>query len=64
MTKNQHAVELGRLGGRRGGPARAKALGKTGCVEAAQHAARASWTPSARAKRKANGRRTLPKDSA
>ena len=48
MSKNPHAVELGRLGGRKGAEARS---------EIARIAANASWGASARAKRAANGRR-------
>jgi len=41
--KNPHAVELGRLGGLKGGKARAKALSKTKRKQIAQNAARARW---------------------
>jgi hypothetical protein len=41
--KNPAAVELGRLGGLKGGPARAKKLGKKKLSEAARKAAQARW---------------------
>lgn len=41
--KNPAAVALGRLGGRKGGPARAKKLSKERRREIAQKAARARW---------------------
>jgi len=41
--KNPAAVALGRLGGLKGGPARAKKLGKKKLSEAARKAARARW---------------------
>ncbi len=42
-TKNPHAVELGRLGGKKGGAARAKALSPEKRSEIAKRAARARW---------------------
>ncbi len=42
-TKNPAAVALGRLGGKKGGPARAKKLSKKKRREIAQKAARARW---------------------
>lgn len=42
-TKNPHAVELGRLGGLKGGAARAKSLSKSQRVKIAQKAAKARW---------------------
>jgi hypothetical protein len=41
--KNPAAVALGRLGGKKGGPARAKKLTKKQRVEAAKKAAAARW---------------------
>jgi hypothetical protein len=41
--KNPAAVALGRLGGAKGGPARAKALSKKRRAEIARKAARARW---------------------
>lgn len=41
--KNPHAVALGRLGGKKGGPARAKKLTPEQRREIAQRAARARW---------------------
>ena len=41
--KNPHAVALGRLGGKKGGPARAKTLSKKRRKEIAQNAAKARW---------------------
>lgn len=41
--KNPAAVALGRLGGQKGGPARAAALSKTRRIEIARKAARAKW---------------------
>ena len=41
--KNPAAVELGRLGGLKGGPARAKKLSKKRRTEIASKAARARW---------------------
>jgi hypothetical protein len=41
--KDPAAVALGRKGGLKGGPARAKKLGKKKLREAAQNAARARW---------------------
>jgi len=40
---NIHAVELGRLGGLKGGKARAKKLSKTQRVKIAKKAAKARW---------------------
>jgi hypothetical protein len=42
-TKNPHAVELGRLGGKKGGPARAKTLSAEERSEIAKNAARHRW---------------------
>lgn len=42
-TKNPHAVALGKLGGLKGGPARAKALTKTKRSQIAAKAAEARW---------------------
>lgn len=42
-TKNPHAVALGRLGGLKGGPARASALSPVRRKEIAQNAAFARW---------------------
>jgi hypothetical protein len=42
-TKNPHAVELGRLGGKKGGPARAKTLSAEDRSEIAKNAARHRW---------------------
>ncbi len=41
--KNPHAVALGRMGGAKGGPARAKKLSKKRRSEIARKAARARW---------------------
>lgn len=41
--KNPHAVELGRLGGLKGGKARAKKLSKKRRSEIAKKAAKARW---------------------
>ena len=41
--KNPAAVELGRLGGKKGGPARAKKLTATQRAEIAKKAAKARW---------------------
>lgn len=41
--KNPHAVALGRLGGLKGGPARAKKLSKKKRSDIAQKAATARW---------------------
>ena len=41
--KNPHAVALGRLGGKKGGPARAKKLSAEKRREIAKKAARARW---------------------
>ena len=42
--KNPHAVALGRLGGKKGGKARAAKLTKEELVEIARKAARARWS--------------------
>lgn len=41
--KNPHAVALGRLGGKKGGPARARKLTAARRQEIAQRAARVRW---------------------
>lgn len=41
--KNQAAVELGKLGGRKGGKARAESLSKEQRIEIAKNAAKARW---------------------
>lgn len=41
--KNPHAVALGKLGGLKGGPARAKKLSKKRRIEIAKLAAQARW---------------------
>ena len=43
-NKNPHAVELGRLGGKKGGGARAQALSPEKRREIAQAAARRRWS--------------------
>ena len=43
VAKNAHAVALGRMGGRKGGPARANALAPERRAEIARTAARARW---------------------
>lgn len=43
VEKNPAAVELGKLGGRKGGPARAKKLSKKRKSEIAKKAAKARW---------------------
>ena len=43
MVKNQHAVALGRLGGLRGGPARARSMTPEKRTEVARRAANARW---------------------
>jgi hypothetical protein len=43
-TKNPHAVALGRLGGLRGGSARAKSLSAKKRSEIAKKAAKARWS--------------------
>ena len=43
--KNPAAVALGRLGGKKGGPARAKALSKKRRSEIAKKAAESRWRP-------------------
>lgn len=45
-TKNPHAVEMGRLGGKKGGKARAAKLTPEQRSEIAQIAARARWKKS------------------
>lgn len=42
--KNPHAVALGRLGGKKGGKARAESLTKKERVDAARKAAEARWS--------------------
>lgn len=42
-TRNPHAVALGSLGGKKGGPARAKKLSKKRRSEIAKKAATARW---------------------
>lgn len=42
--KNPHAVALGRLGGKKGGPARAKKMSAEERKEAARKAAKARWS--------------------
>ena len=42
--KNPHAVALGRMGGRKGGPARAAKLSKKRRTEIAKKAAAARWS--------------------
>jgi hypothetical protein len=42
-NKNIHAVELGRLGGLKGGKARAKKLSKAKRIEIAKQGAKARW---------------------
>jgi len=42
-AKNPHAVALGRLGGKKGGPARAKRLTQEQRREIARRAAQARW---------------------
>jgi hypothetical protein len=44
--KNPHAMALGRLGGQKGGPARAKVLSAERRLEIAQKASRARWAKS------------------
>jgi len=44
-AKNPAAVALGKLGGLKGGPARAKKLSKKRRSEIARRAARARWKP-------------------
>jgi len=44
-SKNPHAVALGRLGGLKGGKARAKALTAKKRSEIARRAAKKRWTP-------------------
>lgn len=43
VAKNRHAAELGRLGGLKGGPARAKALTAQRRREIARRAVQARW---------------------
>jgi len=45
-TKNPHAIELGRLGGKKGGRARAEALSPEQRSEIAKKAARRRWDKS------------------
>jgi hypothetical protein len=49
-AKNPHAVELGRLGGLKGGNARAKALSKAKRSQIAKKAAKTRWKNKAREK--------------
>lgn len=51
-AKDPAAVALGRKGGLKGGPARAKKLGKKKLREAAQKAARARWRKERRSAKK------------
>lgn len=44
QEKNPHAVALGRLGGKKGGKARARALTRAERSEIARKAARARWS--------------------
>ena len=44
LKKNPHAVALGRLGGKKGGKARAEKLTKERRVEIAKQAANARWS--------------------
>jgi hypothetical protein len=46
--KNPAAVALGRLGGKKGGPARARKLSKERRVEIAKKAAKTRWTKARR----------------
>jgi len=46
LTKNPHAMALGRLGGLKGGPARAKKLTKKRRSEIASKAAKTRWAKS------------------
>lgn len=48
VAKNAHAAELGRLGGLKGGPARAKALSPQRRQEIARRAVQARWKRAAR----------------
>ena len=61
MTKNPHAVALGKLGAAKGQAARHAALTPAERSRIAQIAATASWGQSARALRLANGRKRKPK---
>lgn len=49
--KNAHAVALGKLGGAKGGAARAKALSEKRRIEIAKKAAKARWSGSDSSKR-------------
>jgi hypothetical protein len=53
--RNPHAAALGKLGGAKGGKARAKAMTKAQRSESAKHAARARWGDSRREKRGKRG---------
>ena len=64
MVKNPNAVALGRLGGLKGGPARAQALTPAERRKSAQRAATASWSLSARVRRDANKARRQSKRTA
>jgi hypothetical protein len=44
-TRNPHAVALGKIGGRKGGEARAKALSSTRRRAIAKKAAKSRWKP-------------------
>lgn len=50
--KNPAAVSLGRLGGLKGGPARAKALSAKKRSEIARHAVRKRWAAVAKSKKR------------
>jgi hypothetical protein len=54
-TKNPHAAALGRLGGLKGGQARAKALSAAQRKRIASRAARARWAKAAKTERPSNG---------
>jgi hypothetical protein len=56
MVKNQHAVALGRLGGLRGGPARARSMTPEKRTATARAAANARWPVGERLVRVANDR--------
>ena len=55
MKKNPHAVALGKMGGKRGGPARAAALSPERRKEIARLAVQARWTKAKQAKSKKRG---------
>ena len=52
MRKNPHAVALGKIGGKRGGPARAAALSPERRKEIAKLAVQARWKKAKRQKAK------------